>query len=234
MIELVQLEKEIRLNPQTKFESKDTESIKNGDLNVIIHVAELYAIGSSVIQPNPQLAIQICKLCIDLGYIDGYGLLGDFYEYGVGVEKDYHLSLTTLLEGAKKGSPYCMVKLANRNQKHRICFDGKSIIDEEEEFQWLYSAAELGYAPSYIPLGLRYQCGSGTEQSTDKAEFWFNKAKEVGIETSMDYLMNLLPRMWSKMYNEAKEAGIEISKHYLWNLYIQTSIKMYNEAKVQD
>ena len=105
LIDLVQLEKEIRLNPQTKFESMDIESVKNGDLNVIIHVAELYSTGSSVIAPNPQLAIQICKLCIDLGYIDGYGLLGDFYEYGVGVEKDYHLSLTTLLEGAKKGSP---------------------------------------------------------------------------------------------------------------------------------
>ena len=204
MIELVQLEKEIRLNPQTKFESKDTESIKNGDLNVIIHVAELYAIGSSVIHPNPQLAIQICKLCIDLGYIDGYGLLGDFYEYGVGVEKDYHLSLTTLLEGAKKGSPYCMVKLANRNQKHRICFDGKSIIDEEEEFQWLYSAAELGYAPSFIPLGLRYQCGTGTEQSKDKAQFGYNKAKDAGIETSMDYLMDIWQQKWSEKNNEAK------------------------------
>ena len=204
MIELVQLEKEIRHNPETKFESKDTESIKNGDLNVIIHVAELYAIGSSIIQPNPQLAIKICKLCIDLGYIDGYGLLGDFYEYGVGVEKDYHLSLTTLLEGAKKGSPYCMVKLVNRNQKHRICFDGKSIIDEEEEFQWLYSAAELGYASSYIPLGLRYQCGSGTEQSKDKAEFWFDKAKEAGIETSMDYLIHLWQETWSEKYNGNK------------------------------
>ena len=139
-----------------------------------------------------------------MGYIDGYGLLGDFYEYGVGVEKDYHLSLTTLLEGAKKGSPYCMVKLANRNQKHRICFDGKSIIDEEEEFQWLYSAAELGYAPSYIPLGLRYQCCSGTEQSKDKAEFWFNKANEAGIETSMDYLIHLWQETWSEKYNGNK------------------------------
>ena len=204
MIELVQFEKEIRLNPQTKFESKDTESIKNGDLNVIIHVAELYAIGSSVIQPNPQLAIQICKLGIDLGNIDGYGLLADFHEIGIGIEKDYDHSLTTLLEGAKKGSPYCMVKLANRNQKHRICFDGKSIIDEEEEFQWLYSAAELGYAPSFIPLGLRYQCGSGTEQSKDKAEFWFNKANEAGIETSMDYLIHLRQETWSEKYNGNK------------------------------
>ena len=204
MIDLVQLEKEIRLNPQTKFESIDIESVKNGDLNVIIHVAELYATGSSVIAPNPQLAIQICKLCIDLGYIDGYGLLADFHEIGIGIEKDYHHSLTSLLEGAKKGSPYCMVKLANRNQKHRICFDGKSIIDEEEEFQWLYSAAELGYAPSYIPLGLRYQCGSGTEQSKDKAEFWFDKAKEAGIETSMDYLIHLWQETWSEKYNGNK------------------------------
>ena len=39
LIDLVQLEKEIRLNPQTKFESMDIESVKNGDLNVIIHVA---------------------------------------------------------------------------------------------------------------------------------------------------------------------------------------------------
>ena len=153
------------------------------------------------------MAIQICKLCIDLGYIDGYGLLADFHEIGIGIEKDYHKSLTSLLEGAKKGSPYCMVKLENRNQRHRTCFDGKSIIDEEEELQWLYSAAELGYAPSYIPLGLRYESGCGTEKSYDKAVLWYNKAKE---------------------------AGIEISKHYLLNLYIQTSIKMYNDAEVQD
>ena len=204
MIELVQLEKEIRLNPQTKFESMDIESVKNGDLNVIIHVAELYATGSSVIAPNPQLAIQICKLCIDLGNIDGYGLLADFHEIGIGIEKDYDHSLTTLLEGAMKGSPYCMVKLANRNQKHRICFDGTSIIDEEEEFHWLNRAAELGYAPSYIPLGLRYQCGSGTEQSKDKAEYWFNKAKEAGIETSMDYLIHLWQETWSEKYNGNK------------------------------
>lgn len=97
-----------------------------------------------------------------------------------------------------KGSTYCMVKLANRNQKHRICFDGTSIIDEEEEFHWLNRAAELGYAPSYIPLGLRYQCGSGTEQSKDKAEFWYNNAKDAGIETSMDYLMDIWQQKWSE------------------------------------
>lgn len=202
LIDLVQLEKEIKQNSQTKFESIDIESVKNGDLNVIIHVAELYATGSSVIAPNPQTAIQICKLCIELGYIDGYSLLADFHE--IGIEKDYHKSLTSLLEGAKKGSPYCMVKLANRNQKHRICLDGKSIIDEEEEFQWLYRAAELGYALSYIPLGLRYQCGSGTEQSKDKAVYWYNKAKEAGIETSMDYLMDIWQQKWSEKNNEAK------------------------------
>ena len=204
LIDLVQLEKEIKQNSQTKFESIDIESVKNGDLNVIIHVAELYATGSSVIAPNPQLAIQICKLCIDLGYIDGYGLLADFHEIGIGIEKDYHKSLTSLLEGAKKGSPYCMVKLAKRNQRHRTCFDGKSIIDKEEEFQWLYKAAELGYAPSYIPLGLRYESGCGTEQSYDKAVLWYNKAKEAGIETSMDYLMNIWQQKWSEINNEAK------------------------------
>ena len=204
MIDLVQFEKEIRLNPHTKFEFKDVESVKNADLNVIIHVAELYAIGSSVITPNPQLSFEICKLCVELGYVDGYGLLADYYENGIGTENDYHLSLTILLEGAKKGSPYCMVKIANRNQKHRICFDGKSIIDEEEEFQWLHRAAELGYTPSFIPLGLRYQCGSGTQQSRDKAEFWYNKAKEAGIETSMDYLMDIWQQKWSEKYNEAK------------------------------
>ena len=204
LIDLGQLEKEIKTNPDTKFEEKDIEAIKNGDLNVIIHVAELYATGSSVIAPNPQLAIQICKLCIDLGYIDGYGLLADFHEIGIGIEKDYHKSLTSLLEGAKKGSPYCMVKLAKRNQRHRTCFDGKSIIDKEEEFQWLYKAAELGYAPSYIPLGLRYESGCGTEKSNDKAVLWYNKVKEAGIETSMDYLMDIWQQKWSEKNNEAK------------------------------
>lgn len=204
LIDLGQLEKEIKTNPDTKFEEKDIEAIKNGELDVIIYVAELYAVGSEVITPNPKLALDIYRLCIDAGYTDGYGLLADFYEKGLEVEKDYRLSLMTLLEGAKKGSPYCMVKLANRNQRHRICFDGKSIIDEEEEFQWLYRAAELGYAPSYIPLGLRYQCGCGTEKSYDKAVLWYNKAKEAGIEISMDYLMDIWQQKWSVKNNEAK------------------------------
>ena len=204
LIDLGQLEKEIKTYPYTKFEEKDIEAIKNGELDVIIYVAELYAVGSEVITPNPKLALDICRLCIDADYTDGYGLLADFYEKGLEVEKDYRLSLMTLLEGAKKGSPYCMVKLAKRNQKHRTCFDGHNLIDKEEEFQWLYKAEELGYAPSYIPLGLRYQCGSGTKQSKDKAEFWFNKAKEAGIETSMDYLMDIWQQKWSEKNNEAK------------------------------
>ena len=120
------------------------------------------------------------------------------------VKNDFCHSLTTLLEGAKKGTPSCMVKLANRNQKHRISFDGMSIIGEEEEFQWLQRAAELGYAPSYVPLGLRYQCGSGTEQSKDKAEYWYNKAKEAGIVTTMDYLIHLWQEKWREKNNEGK------------------------------
>lgn len=204
LIDLGQLEKEIKTNPTTKFEEKDIYAIKNGELDVIIYVAELYAVGSEVITPNPKLALDICRLCIDAGYTDGYGLLADFYEKGLEVEKDYRLSLMTLLEGAKKGSTYCMVKLANRNQRHRVCLDGHNLIDEEEEFQWLYRAAELGYAPSYIPLGLRYQCGSGTEQSKDKAVCWYNKAKEVGIDTSMGYLMDIWQQEWSEKNNEAK------------------------------
>lgn len=109
-----------------------------------------------------------------------------------------------MLEGAKKGSPYCMVKLAKRNLKHRTCFDGHNLIDKEEEFQWLYKAEELGYAPSYIPLGLRYESGCGTEKSYDKAVLWYNKAKEAGIETSMDYLMDIWQQKWSEKNNEAK------------------------------
>ena len=204
LIDLGQLEKEIKTNPTTKFEEKDIYAIKNGELDVIIYVAELYAVGSEVITPNPKLALDICRLCIDAGYTDGYGLLADFYEKGLEVEKDYRLSLMTLLEGAKKGSTYCMVKLANRNQRHRVCLDGHNLIDKDEEFQWLCSAAELGYAPSYIPLGLRYQCGSGTKQSKDKAEFWFNKAKEAGIETSMDYLITFWQKKWREKNNESK------------------------------
>ena len=204
LIDLGQLEKEIKTYPDTKFEEKDIEAIKNGELDVIIYVAELYAVGSEVITPNPKLALDICRLCIDADYTDGYGLLADFYEKGLEVEKDYRLSLMTLLEGAKKGSPYCMVKLANRNQRHRTCFDGHNLIDKEEEFQWLYKAEELGYAPSYIPLGLRYESGCGTEKSYDKAVLWYNKAKEAGIETSMDYLMDIWQQKWSEKNNEAK------------------------------
>ena len=64
LIDLGQLEKEIKTNPTTKFEEKDIEAIKNGELDVIIYVAKLYAIGSEVITPNPKLALEICRLCV--------------------------------------------------------------------------------------------------------------------------------------------------------------------------
>ena len=38
LIDLGQLEKEIKTNPTTKFEEKDIEAIKNGELDVIIYV----------------------------------------------------------------------------------------------------------------------------------------------------------------------------------------------------
>ena len=120
------------------------------------------------------------------------------------VNNDDYLSLTTLLEGAKNGSSSCMVRLAYKNQKHRIYFDGMSILNEEDEFYWLHRAAELGYAPSYIPLGLRYQCGTGTEKSKEKAAFWFYKAEEAGIENSRDYLMHLWEETWSKKLAEMR------------------------------
>ena len=103
LIDMTQLKNEIKCNPETKFREEDIDAIKRGDLDVILHVVELYAIGSDKITPNPNLALKMCKLCIDLGSANGYGLLADFYENGIGVEKDYHLSLMTLLEGAKKG-----------------------------------------------------------------------------------------------------------------------------------
>ena len=46
------------------------------------------------------------------------------------VNNDDYLSLTTLLEGAKNGSSSCMVRLAYKNQKHRIYFDGMSILPQ--------------------------------------------------------------------------------------------------------
>lgn len=59
LIDLGQLEKEIKTNPDTKFEEKDIEAIKNGDLNVIIHVAELYATGSSVIAMRQTAGVRL-------------------------------------------------------------------------------------------------------------------------------------------------------------------------------
>ena len=83
LIDLGQLEKETKTYPDTEFEEKDIEAIKYGELDVIIYVAELYAVGSEVITSNPKLALDICRLCIDADYTDGYGLLADFMKKGL-------------------------------------------------------------------------------------------------------------------------------------------------------
>lgn len=46
LIDMTQLKNEIKCNPETKFREEDIDAIKRGDLDVILHVVELYTIGS--------------------------------------------------------------------------------------------------------------------------------------------------------------------------------------------
>ena len=111
-------------------------------------------------------------------------------------------SLTVLLEEAQKGNLECMVRLVHCNQFHRVWYDGLHLISEEEEFCWLSKAAEQKYPQLYIPLGLYYQCGIGVEQNRDSALFWYNKAKEAGVQTPLNHLIELWINNWTKEHKQ--------------------------------
>lgn len=103
--------------------------------------------------------------------------LGNMYEYGKGVPKDYGQALKWYEMAAEQGLPYSQHALSDMIRQGL-----GTPVDAPRAAEWVAKAAEQGLAISQHNLALMYEFGFGVTADKVKALAWFALAAELHEE----------------------------------------------------
>lgn len=106
----------------------------------------------------------------------GHYLLGEFYYFGHGVEKDVDASIAYTRAAADAALPIAQVTLS------QLYHYGQRGVgkDVETARELLFAAVNANFHVAQYRLGMRYYRGRGFEVDDDKAFHWFKKAADQG------------------------------------------------------
>lgn len=137
-----------------------------------------WIIEKGLINPaNPKQAITWYQKAAEQGHDGAYLNLGNLYDNGVGIDKDYQMAAQYFEKAAKKGNPVA------QNNLGRMYQQGQGVPeDQKKATTWLKRAARQGYAPAQNSLGLQYFKGWGITQNAEEALFWLEVATLSGQE----------------------------------------------------
>ena len=146
-------------------------------------------------------------------------LLGDMYQSGYGVEKNYDKALKLFSTPAENGNVYAQTCIGSVHYNRRYY---------SQSLKWYRKAAEQGYAYAQNNLGLMYVNGDGVEQDYKKAFEWWQKAAEQGHAGAQNNLGVMyangyrVARDYKKAvdwYSKAAEQGYTTAQFNLGEMY---------------
>jgi TPR repeat protein/transglutaminase-like putative cysteine protease len=121
------------------------------------------------------LAMTHLKPPAERGEARAQSYLGNMYESGRGVERDYGEALRWFLMAAEQGDAYSESQLADLYDKgHGVARD------EKRAAEWYAKAAEHNHTYSQACLATMYRDGRGVAQDYEKAAHWYARAAEGG------------------------------------------------------
>ena len=98
--------------------------------------------------------------------------LGQSYDYGVGVRRDFARAVAWYLKAAAQGHAKAQTELG-----HKYRMGDGAPEDFAEAVAWYRKAAEQGYAHAQFRLGTMYQEGLGVPQDLAQARVWWGEAR---------------------------------------------------------
>ena len=107
-------------------------------------------------------------------HVAAYYLMGQLYQNGYGVDRDYSEALKWYEQGARRHD--------ERNAQAALGYlyaMGLGIpADHATAVHWYRKAAEQGDADGQYALAHAYECGEGIDADPEKALYWYNRASE--------------------------------------------------------
>jgi TPR repeat protein len=121
------------------------------------------------------LAMTRLKPLAERGDARAQSYLGNMYESGRGVERDYGEALRWFLMAAEQGDSYSESQLADLYDK------GRGVArDEKRAAEWYAKAADHNHTYSQACLATMYRDGRGVARDDEKAAYWYGKAADQG------------------------------------------------------
>jgi TPR repeat protein len=149
--------------------------------------------------------------------------VGEQYEHGQGVPKDYVQAVTWYRKAAAQGNRFAQHELGS------LYADGQGVPqDDAQAVVWFRKAAEQGFWPAQYSLAMFYQLGRGAPQDWALAAVWYRKAAEQGNAEAQTALATQL--MWGlgvpqnstealAWFQKAAERGDSEAQYHLGSLY---------------
>ena len=134
--------------------------------------------------------------------------LGQCYDKGLGVEKDYAESVKWFRKAAEQDHARAQFNLGG--SYHSGIGVGK---DYEEAVKWFRKAAEQDNANAQIGLGVCYYDGNGVEKNSAEAYAWWNLASKTdknAAETRDKLEKTMSPQQVSDAQKRTKELRVQI------------------------
>jgi localization factor PodJL len=157
----------------------------------------LFVIGDRLTGDGPgspgsdaEAAAKWYEMAAELGFAPAQYRIGNFYENGIGTERDLNAAKTWYQLAAEQGNASAMHNLA-------VLFatevDGKR--DMASAARWFLEAADLGVRDSQVNLGILSARGEGLEQNLVESWKWLALAAKAGdrdAESKRDEVANFM------------------------------------------
>ena len=158
----------------------------------ILQLAMLYESGTTDTNEivDYSNSFKCYKKAAELGDDEAIYMLGHYYRYSLGVDKDYNKAMEYFQTAAEKGNEYAMFNIGD------LYYYGCGVeMNYNEAIKWYKYAAEAGHELSCNKLGSIYRDGVGVDKDIEEARRWFQKSIDIGnVGAKIDakwYLKNL-------------------------------------------
>jgi len=166
------------------------KALENGDKSVHVKIEDMYKNGIDVTQLNKHICIPnqegIYKTLINCNKdkLD-YVKLGNMYENGDGVKKDYNKAFNYYMEGLKNGDNNAHFYLGNMYE------NGLGITADPTEAYGQYNNATQTNAMAHAKLGNMLENGRGVEKNLTRAVKQYKLGINKGDKTAYAMLANM-------------------------------------------
>lgn len=130
-------------------------------------------------------------------------IVGEMYNFGLGVDKDYKAAFKWYSESVEAGSTNAKVRLT---RAYRFGIGTKK--DMSKAVHWMKKAAEEGVASAQSDLGTLYYHGEDVKKDYQKMIHWYFKAAEQGYAEAQFNLAG--------MYDQGIGVPIDFVRSYAW------------------